>query len=410
MKRDMQRLSPFAAVVYGAVPNLIVPLLPAAILLVPVQVPGVSVVPPGVAIALLALLAFLGATFLVRIAIAPRQDAPVLVPLCAWLAAALLSALLGFDPRAGLVFFGIFALEILWHLAVLRYYPQAQFARAFVYSLVLACCLASLAAICMAVLRWPTSQYVIGHGRAIGTFILPGELAGYLVVLLPIVYGIALVTRRHVLRTLCVATLVCGGVALVLTFSRAGWVSLGVGAAFFAATRAGRFRTGALAAVAILVFVFVALVLAFNVDHNPSENFTRLAIWQAALQIVDRFPLTGVGPFDFSRLYAVVRAPDGDVSAFHAHSVYLTFLTEIGVVGVATALWAWLRFWTELRKRLESARVDAALLATAILAGLVGSLVQGFIDTVSVVIFGLWLPTMAFALTAARHGLVEETA
>ena len=30
------------------------------------------------------------------------------------------------------------------------------------------------------------------------------------------------------------------------------------------------------------------------------------------------------------------------------------------------------------------------------------SLVQGLIDTVSVVIFGLWMPTMALALAAAR--------
>lgn len=396
------------AVTYGTVPNLIVPLMPSAILLVSVQVPGVSVIPPRVAVALLALLALLAAVFIVRVAIEPRQDAPILVPLVAWLAAALLAALLGFDPQAGLVFLGIFGLEILWHLVILRYYPQVRFACAFLYSLVLACCLASLAAIAMAILHWPTSQYVIGHGRAIGTFILPGELAGYLVVLLPVAYGISLVTRRRALRALCFATLASGAVALILTFSRAGWVSLGVGAAFFAATRAGRLRTGALMAVAILVAVFVALVLAFNVDHNPSENFTRLAIWQAALQTFDRFPLTGVGPFDFSRLYPMVRAPDGDLSAFHAHSVYLTFLTEIGVVGVSIVVWAWLRFWIELRKRLENARREAALLATAILAGLVGSLVQGFIDTVSVVIFGLWLPTMAFALAAARHGLVEE--
>lgn len=406
----MQRLTPLVALAYGGVPNLLVPLLPAAILLVSVQVPGVSVISSSAAIVLLALLAFLGLTFLIRIAAAPRQEAPIVVPLLAWLGAALLSALLGFNPQAGLVFFGVFALEILWHLAILRYYVQIEFARAFIYSLILASGLASLAAIGMAILRWPTSQYVIGHGRAIGTFILPGELAGYLVVLLPVAYGILRVTRSTVLRRLCIATLASGTIAMILTFSRAGWMGLGAAAAFFAAARAGRLRTGALAASAILIAVLLALLLAFNVDHNPSENFTRLAIWQAALQIADRFPLTGVGPFDFSRLYALVRSPDGDATAFHAHSVYLTFLTEIGIVGVAAAFWAWLRFWSELRSRLANARKDAALLGTAILAGLVGSLVQGFVDTVSVVIFGLWLPMMAFALAAARYGLVEEAA
>jgi hypothetical protein len=34
----------------------------------------------------------------------------------------------------------------------------------------------------------------------------------------------------------------------------------------------------------------------------------------------------------------------------------------------------------------------------------VGVAVQGLIDTVSVVIFGLWMPTMALALAAAKDG------
>jgi putative inorganic carbon (hco3(-)) transporter len=120
--------------------------------------------------------------------------------------------------------------------------------------------------------------------------------------------------------------------------------------------------------------------------------------------VIDRFPLTGVGPFGFSRLYAVVRLPDGDATAFHAHSVYLTFLAELGVVGAAAFVWLGWSFIVELRRRLASANPDAAFLALAISAGLIGTLVQGVIDTVSVVIFGLLLSTMALALAAARDG------
>jgi len=41
-------------------------------------------------------------------------------------------------------------------------------------------------------------------------------------------------------------------------------------------------------------------------------------------------------------------------------------------------------------------------LALSVTAGLVGIAVQGLIDTVSVVIFGLWMPTLGLALAAAR--------
>ncbi|MBV9277304.1 MAG: hypothetical protein JOZ97_03610 [Candidatus Eremiobacteraeota bacterium] len=85
----------------------------------------------------------------------------------------------------------------------------------------------------------------------------------------------------------------------------------------------------------------------------------------------------------------------------------LTTAAETGVIGVAAALFAWWRFIVILRDRLRSASAPNALLATAVAAGLLGTWVQGLIDTVSVVIFGLWLPFMAVALSCAKYGLAE---
>ncbi|MGB6412638.1 MAG: hypothetical protein WBF19_04785, partial [Candidatus Cybelea sp.] len=94
----------------------------------------------------------------------------------------------------------------------------------------------------------------------------------------------------------------------------------------------------------------------------------------------------------------------GDATAFHAHSLYLTFFAEFGLLGVAAVAWTMWRFASELQRRLAVASPRAALLSCSIAAGLVGVGVQGLIDTVSVVIFGLWMPTMALALAAARGG------
>jgi O-antigen ligase len=392
-----------------ALVNMAVPLFPSFIMLTQVQPPGVAFIPVPVSAVLLALFGVLGIIFTVRLLVPPYPHVPTLRPLLAWLGAGVLSALLGFDPRAGIVFLAIFALGIVWHLSVLRYYKEPFVAQAMAWAMMVACTCSSLVATIMVVLRRPVAQYVIGHGRAIGTFVLPGELAGYLVVLLPIAYGVAVTTRSRSLRACAYAAMATGGIAFVLTFSRAGWMGLAAAAAFLVAVRTRAWAAGMLAAGGIVAGGLLAVLLLFNVAHNPSENYTRLSIWQAALQIVDRFPLTGVGPFEFSHLYALVRAPDGDATAFHAHSVYLTFLAEIGVVGVAAAAWTWWSFGLELWRRI-AADERYALLALAAAAGLVGTLVQGLIDTVSVVVFGLWLPTMAFALAAARDGLPEEHA
>jgi O-antigen ligase len=165
-----------------------------------------------------------------------------------------------------------------------------------------------------------------------------------------------------------------------------------------------RTRHGARAAAAVVIAGIAVVLLLFNAHHDPSEDYTRLSIWQAAVQIIDRFPLTGVGPFNFSRLYAIVRAPDADPTAFHAHSLYLTFFAEFGILGVTSVAWLFWRFGAELRRRLASASDARALLALSVTAGLIGVAVQGLIDTVSVVIFGLWMPTLALALAAAGRG------
>lgn len=382
----------------------VVPLFPPFITLTAVTIPGVSLVPRSFAIALLAAMAAIAVYAGIMLLQRPVQRPPTMLPLLGWLGAALISALLGFNPAGGVLFIGIFGLGVIWHLALLRYYTQPGVSRAIFWSYLLSGTLASLAAIVMVLARVPADQYTIGHGRAIGTFILPGELAGYLIIFLPIAFAVARVTRENSLRVLAVSALVLGTAALALTFSRAGWMGFAAAVAYLAfASGSVRRRYAPL----FLLAGLAAVLIVFNAHHNPAENYTRLSIWQAGIDIVRRFPLTGVGPFDFARIYPLVRLPDGDLTAFHAHSFLLTIFAEMGIVGVVAVLIAWWRFGVALREELRASKPAHALLALAIAAGLAGTWVQGLIDTVSVVIFGLWLPSMALALAVARYGMGE---
>jgi len=384
------------------------PLFPSFIALTPVSFPGISLVSQTFAVTLFAVICLVAVYGVVALLAPPHVPQPLLVPLSVWLGAALLSGALGFDPRAGLLFDLIFGFGILWHCALLRYYDEPGVARAIYVSYLASGTIAAAAAVAMVLTRRPPELYAIGHGRAVGTFVLPGELAGYLIVFLPIACAVARIARESWLRGLAIVAVCVGAIVFAMTFSRAGWMGLAASGAFFVAVRArGSRRTWALAG-AIAVAGLLAALLVFNAHHDPSENYTRLAIWQAAISMVNRFPLTGVGPFGFSHLYAVVRLPDGDPVAFHAHSLYLTFLAETGLIGFSAFVWAWWRFARELADRLKTATPDGALLAVAATAGLVGTLVQGAIDTVTVVIFGLWLATMGLALVAARSGLAGE--
>jgi putative inorganic carbon (HCO3(-)) transporter len=369
-----------------------------------VTIPGVSLIPGWLSIALLVLMTLIAIYAVVLLLQRPWQRPPTMVPLLLWFAAIVVAGLLGFDPSAGMLFNGIFGLGVIWHLTLMRYYREPGVARAIYWSYLVSGTLASLAAVVMVIARAPASQYAIGHGRAIGTFILPGELAGYLIIFLPVAYAVARIARERALRTLAWCALLIGAAAFLLTFSRAGWMGLAAAIAFYA-FMSGRVRKRY--APLFLLAGFAAVLVVFNAHHNPAENYTRLSIWQAGLEIARRFPLTGVGPFDFARIYPFVRLPDGDAQAFHAHSFLLTTFAETGLLGLLAALAAWWRFGVAFRERFLGAHPQYAMLALAVAAGLVGTWVQGLIDTVSVVIFGLWLPSMALALVTATDGLGE---
>jgi putative inorganic carbon (HCO3(-)) transporter len=384
-----------------------VPLFPAFITFTNVQFPGVSVVPLPFALVVLALMVVLAVWAIPAAFMPPRIKIPLFAPVIAWLGASVLSTLIGLNPHDGAIFTTIIALGVIWHISVIRYYEQPNAARAIYWSYILSAIVACALAIGMVVTRIPAAQFTIANGRAVGTFVLPGELAGYLIVLLPVAYALARVARQRALRVASTVALALGAIAMVLTFSRTGWIGLACAIAFFVAFQARERRQGAVAGGAIVVAALAVVAMLFNERHNPSENYTRISIWQAAIGAIDRFPLTGAGPFGFSHLYPFVRLPDGDETAFHAHSMYLTILAELGIIGFSAFMWILWAFAAEMRRRIAAASMPARTLGLAIAAGLVGTLVQGLIDTVSVIIFGLLLPMLALALAAAKSGTVD---
>ncbi len=373
-----------------------IPLYPAFITLTGASVPGVVLVPKAAAIALLVLLAVVVALWVVLLLRAPPEPLPTVPAAAAFACAAVAAALLGFDPLAGALFVAILGGGVVWHATIARFARDPETIRTILGAFLFSGALASLAAIVMVVAQTPPVLYTIGHGRAIGTFVVPGELAGYLIVYVPVAFAVA---RSGLgLRALGYAGLAVGSIAFVLTFSRAGWIGMAAAVAGFVLLR--RRRSGTRYAAAVMGAAIIMIALAFNAHHDPSENFTRLSIWDAALRMVQRFPLSGVGPFDFARIYPFVRAPGGEPVAYHAHSIVLTIAAETGLIGVAALCFGWWRFVVVLRGRLQP-ESDLARIAVAIAAGLAGTWIQGLIDTATVVIFGLWLPFMALALACA---------
>jgi len=367
--------------------------------------PTAPLVPRAVAIAIgvALLLAMAGVSVG---AIRRRRGRPVLrLWLLANVAATYLGALLGFDPAVGFGLATVVAGMVAAHFALLAYYRDPGTARTIYCALLISGLAASLLAIALVALKRPADLYAYNHARAVGSFLNPNEFAEYLLAYLGAAAGLAIVRRGTPLGRFAALCTVAGGVAFALTFSRWGLVAGGAGIAAYAI--AMRPRRGLwLAGGAFAAVLAINVVLAAT-HHEPQDTGSRDVAWRAGLATWLHFPLTGVGPLAFERLYSVMRAPDAPGAdtpiAFDPHDLPLSILAETGILGLAAFLTSLGAFFSLLPRLAAGASMERRALAFALFAGLVAVAVHMLLNSASIA-FGLFTQFTALALAAASWG------
>jgi len=327
--------------------------------------------------------------------------------LALWLLAATLSSALGLAPAFGFAVTAMMALAALFHLALVRTFGQPGVARTVLGAYLAAGVAATVAGVVMAVLRRPALLSAFNHGRAAGVFVTANQFAAFAIAFGFVALGVALAARGS-LRRLAVASCLAAGAALVATVSVAGLLGAVAGGIFYSLALGVR-RVAALLAVALVIAAAV-LALRPAAAHDPAEEFDRLRTWQAGLRVATLFPLTGVGPMAYWRVYPTIRPPSGDppgtFGALHPHDAYLSLAADTGLVGFAALGLGWLRFGRTIRRNLPARTARERRFVLGVCAALVAVLVQGVFDTIGIVAMTyVWIPYMALALAAAEKGL-----
>jgi O-antigen ligase len=335
-----------------------------------------------------------------------RRGRPVLrVWLLANVAATYLGALVGFDPLVGVGLATVILGMVAAHFALLAYYRDPGTAHAVYLALLISGFAACLLAIGLVVLKAPADLYADNHGRAVGSFLNPNEFAEYLLAYLSAAAGIAMVRPGTPLGRFALSCTIVGGIAFGLTFSRWGLAAAVAGVVTFALAvrpRRGLWFAGA----ALAALLALNLVLAAT-HHDPQDTDSREVAWRAGLVTWMHFPLTGVGPLAFERLYPVMRAPDAPGAAtpvaFDPHDLPLSILAETGILGFAAFVTTLGAFFTLLPRLIRGASVERRTLASALGAGLVAVAVHMLLNSASIA-FGLITQFTALALAAACWG------
>ena len=178
--------------------------------------------------------------------------------------------------------------------------------------------------------------------RVAGSLEGPNQFAGWLNLLLPVLFARMLSDRNPWL----VAAVVAATVSEALTLSRSGIVAAIVaGAIVLFVTRPTRrvgfsFAFGAAIIAAMLVTLGLSIGIEarfFSIAEVPQPDHlgTRHILWQAALNLWRTSPLVGIGAGNFEFDTGMVGHPEVRT---HANSLYLQALSETGLIGLGATL------------------------------------------------------------------------
>jgi len=177
----------------------------------------------------------------------------------------------------------------------------------------------------------------VGDVRVSSTFVLPTSFAGYLVLALPVVGGWVFSSRGMVERIAGTLALVLGVWALVLTFSKGGWLIFALQGVVLAIIVMRRLkRDGVFLWIVGLIIILVgagAWKLGM-IEKGKLSAMARLDYWRAAGRIFREYPLSGTGMGSFGIVYPSYKLPWGEETQF-AHNDYLQLAGELGIAGFA---------------------------------------------------------------------------
>lgn len=187
--------------------------------------------------------------------------------------------------------------------------------------------------------------------RPAGLFEHPNLFANYLEFVVPLMLALAFVPKGRTVRVLATVALAGSAVALVLTLSRGGWIGSTVALAcvfFLLARRALRERrflvktAVILCTAAVIGGVFAGKIVNRFTSRDAGSAKTRLLQFEVAKEIVASHPFAGVGINNYGPVMERYDETPSNVSRFFKlpiHNVYLLFLGETGIFGLAALLW-----------------------------------------------------------------------
>lgn len=187
-------------------------------------------------------------------------------------------------------------------------------------------------------------------GRVYSTLGNPNNYAEFLVLFTPLCAVWAVNVKNRPLRLVFCLGVLLPMLALVMTYSRSGWLSIVLAACVFVFF-ADRKLIPLLFFVCVALFPFLPgsvltrLSTIFNASDTSASH--RIYVWQGVLlMLADRSQwLTGIGlgPETFANVYPEYARRWAMEGVYHSQMLYLDLIIETGALGFVSFMWLMLR-------------------------------------------------------------------
>ncbi|MDR2502525.1 MAG: O-antigen ligase family protein [Oscillospiraceae bacterium] len=205
---------------------------------------------------------------------------------------------------------------------------------------------------------WQDPDMFGGMVRIYSTLDNPNVLAEYLLLVIPFCGAGLIASKTMRGRLFCLASLGACALAMVLTFSRGGWLGLIFAAAVFLLMIDRRFVFLGIAGLAALYFLLPPAVLErFASIGNLEDGSTsyRVFIWMGTISALREYWFVGFGPGTaaFNRVYP--KYAYNSIVAPHSHNLFLQIVCDSGITALVLML---LLLFSVLRRLAASLRRD----------------------------------------------------
>ena len=229
--------------------------------------------------------------------------------------------------------------------------------------------------------------------RVGGTFGHPNSLAKYLGFCLHVILAYVLINLRGKGAKFAIMTLLIGGLALLMTFSRATWMAVVVSMSFllYQVLRGWlKSRTMSMVMVCVMMTALAGITLGvfedvrirlFESDYRSAQS--RIPMAQVALNVIKHHPLTGVGLNNYSAVmqqYDRTREWQTYQFPHPVHNSYLLIAAESGIPALIAFLFLLAAAMAKVKPALKKPGGSLAVLQAGWFAALLTWLVAALFD------------------------------